>query len=351
MTEQPYYGPDASAKDIFLERTFVAGDVVTGTGYGIQLVLFTTCAKYLWEKIKVSKRSNTSSKSSAFLLAYMVVLMIIETIYVAVQARTVQDMYIDNRNYPGGPWEYFLATQNKAINVMFYATLFLVTLLSDMLVLWRCWVIWGASGSRRLAYAAVALPFLMFLASFVMGTLWTLQSSQPGLSLYSALPRAYGMSYFFISLGVNIVVTVLIVFRLLMYRRTILKHLPEEHTKRYSGLVAIVVESAAVYSVFAVLFIITYSVDNPINQICLSLASSSQQIAGYWIIYRTAQGRAWTKHTLAQVTTNTSDINFRVTTAGESVQVSETRHGNTTTTPFESELTLSEKKPSPKVVA
>lgn len=51
-----------------------------------------------------------------------------------VQARTVQLIYVDNRDYPGGPWQYFLATQNLAINVMFYATLFLLTFLSDILV-------------------------------------------------------------------------------------------------------------------------------------------------------------------------------------------------------------------------
>jgi hypothetical protein len=51
-----------------------------------------------------------------------------------VQANTVQSIYIDNRNYPGGPWTYFLATQNLAVNVVFYAALFVLTFLTDMLV-------------------------------------------------------------------------------------------------------------------------------------------------------------------------------------------------------------------------
>lgn len=29
-----YYGPDESAYDIYLERTFLAGDFITGVGYG-----------------------------------------------------------------------------------------------------------------------------------------------------------------------------------------------------------------------------------------------------------------------------------------------------------------------------
>jgi hypothetical protein len=94
---------------------------------GIQLVLYTSCAGYLWSQRKIRRQS-------AFLLAYITFLLAIQTIYMVVQAGTVQSMYIDNRNYPGGPWEYFLATQSLAINVLFYATLFVLTFLSDLLV-------------------------------------------------------------------------------------------------------------------------------------------------------------------------------------------------------------------------
>lgn len=94
---------------------------------GIQLVLYTSCAGYLWKQRKTRKLSG-------FLLAYITFLLTIETIYMVVQANAVQSMYIDNRNYPGGPWEYFLATQSLPINVIFFATLFVLTFLSDLLV-------------------------------------------------------------------------------------------------------------------------------------------------------------------------------------------------------------------------
>ncbi|KAF8167323.1 hypothetical protein B0H34DRAFT_792062 [Crassisporium funariophilum] len=292
MGSTPYYGPDESAYDIFLERTFLAGDFVCGLGYGIQLVLYTSCAMFLWNA------RHSRGKQSIFLLAYMTLLLCVETIFAAVQARTVQVIYVDNRNYPGGPWAYFLATQYLPINVLFYATLFILTFLADLLVLWRCWVIWSGSG-KLVAYLVVAFPALMILASFVMGTLWTLQSSQPGLSLYSALPMAYGTSYYIISLSVNIILTILITIRLLMYRRRVVATLALEHGKHYFSLATIIIESAALYSVFALIFIITYAVNNPINQIFLAVASSAQQIASYLIIYRLAEGRAWNQGTFA----------------------------------------------------
>lgn len=300
-----YYGPDEPPSTVFLERTFLAADFLGGVGYGVQLVLYTTCALYLWK---------SRFRQSAFLLFYTTFLIIVQTIFMVVQANTVQSIYIDNRNYPGGPWQYFLATQNLPVDVIFFATLFVLTFLSDILVLWRCWVIWTASGwtasGRIAAYVVTAFPTLLLLASFAMGTLWTLQSSQPGLSLYSKLPQAYGMSYYVISLTVNIIITILIIIRLLMYRRTILDVLPEEHARHYVSIATIMVESAALYSVLALIFIITYAVNNPMNQIFLTAASCAQQIASYLIIYRLADGRAWTKNTLdAQQTLPT--MNFR----------------------------------------
>lgn len=109
-----------------------------------------------------------------------------------------------------------------------------------------------------------------------MGTLWTLQSSQPGLSLYSALPMAYGTAYYVISLSVNIVLTILIAVRLLLYRRQAIATLSAAHGAHYISLATIFVESAAIYSLFAFIFIITYAVNNPINQIFLAVASSAQ---------------------------------------------------------------------------
>ncbi|KAF5385154.1 hypothetical protein D9615_001082 [Tricholomella constricta] len=291
----PYYGPDEDPNTIMLERMFLAGDFISGVGYGVQLMLYVLCSRYLWN-------TRRERRLSVYLLAYITLLLCIETIFEVAQSNTVQMIYIDNRNYPGGPWAYFLATQDLPINVLFIASLFSITFLADLLVLWRCWVIWRAFGKLG-AYLAIAFPSLLLLASFIMGTFWTLQSSQPGLSLYSALPLAYGTSYLAISLGVNIILTILITARLLVYRRSVMETLPEDHAREYVSLVTIIIESASLYSVFALIFLVTYAANQPVNSVFLTVASFTQQIANYLIIYRLAQGRAWHKNTLAQTNT------------------------------------------------
>lgn len=94
---------------------------------GVQVVFYGSCALYLW-------RQRKERAYALWMLAYITALITVETIFVAVQARTVQLAYVDNRNYPGGPWAWFLASQSITVNVMYEATLFILTFLADLLV-------------------------------------------------------------------------------------------------------------------------------------------------------------------------------------------------------------------------
>ncbi|KAJ7807860.1 hypothetical protein B0H14DRAFT_3881764 [Mycena olivaceomarginata] len=308
----PYYGPaDEDRQMVEYERNFIAGDIVCGVGYGLQLALYIGCARYLW-----TRKEHTWQRM--FLLGYITLMLLIESIFVAVEARTVQYIYIDYRNYPGGPWAFFLNSQKAVVNVIFYATLFLLTFLSDLFVLWRCWVIWAASGHSKLAWGVIAFPIVLLLASFATGTLWVLQTSQPSLSIYRALPVTYGTSYYTLSLGVNIILTLLIIGRLLVYRRNLLENLAVAHGAHYISLITIIVESAALYSLFALLFLITYAINHPTNQVWLPVASACQQIANLLIVYRVADGSAWEKDSLS-TTAALPSIRFQTQTNHEHI--------------------------------
>lgn len=116
-----------------------------------------------------------------FLIVYITILFSLESMSVAAGVWIVEEIYVNNRDYPGGPWAYFLATQNQPENVLFAVSTFLLTFLSDLLVvslvttrscaflyppfqIWRCWVIWNSSG-RPVAYAMTAFPTALLLAS------------------------------------------------------------------------------------------------------------------------------------------------------------------------------------------
>ena len=106
--------------------------------------------------------------------------------------------------------------------------------------------------------------------------MWAYQSSRPGLSLYSQLSVKIGTAYYATSLGVNLLLTILIITRLLLYRKAVLKSLPAGYTKHYVSVATIIVESVLLYSIFALAFIITYALNNPMNQIFLYMGSACQ---------------------------------------------------------------------------
>ncbi|KAF8697250.1 hypothetical protein AX14_001415 [Amanita brunnescens Koide BX004] len=293
------YGPQEDAYTLFLEKSFMMSAFVAAIGYGIQVILYGICVLYLW------RQYNRRGALVFSRLAYITMLLLLESLLVAASIAVLEEMYIQNRNYPGGPMAWFLAEANQPANVVFYASLFSLTFLSDLLVLWRCWVVWSTAGMLA-AYAVLSVPVIVLLSSFVLGLMWTYQSSQPGLSLYSQLPLDIGTAYYATSLGVNVLLTALIILRLLLHRRAVLRILPADYTKHYLSVTTIVVESVMFYSIFALGFIITYAIDNPINQVFMYLGSACQQISGYMIILRVAQGRAWTSNTLAMGTVSTN---------------------------------------------
>jgi hypothetical protein len=106
--------------------------------------------------------------------------------------------------------------------------------------------------------------------------MWAYQSSRPDRNLYSQFSRYIGTTYYGTSLGVNVLLTILIIWRLLLYRRAISKVLPADCAKDYLSVVTIVVESLLLYSIFAVPFIVTYALNNPMNQVFMYLTSACQ---------------------------------------------------------------------------
>lgn len=67
-------------------------------------------------------------------LVYITVLLLLESVVVVTSICGLDEMYIQNRNYPGGPMAWFLAEANQPANVAFYSSLFALTFLSDLLV-------------------------------------------------------------------------------------------------------------------------------------------------------------------------------------------------------------------------
>ena len=95
------------------------------------------------------------------------------------------------------------------------------------------------------------------------------QISQPNLSLWSSLN--FSVPYFSLSLSLNVIVAILIVTRLLLERRKIVAALGKQHAKQYVSIAAMIIESAALYSVFSLTFLGLYGANHPVQNIFLQV--------------------------------------------------------------------------------
>ena len=95
---------------------------------GVQVVMYWICASYLW------KQRRCQGQLVYFRLAYITILFLLESLVIASSSWAIDGMFIQNRNYPGGPVAWFLASGNAPLNVAFFASFFILTFMSDLLV-------------------------------------------------------------------------------------------------------------------------------------------------------------------------------------------------------------------------
>jgi len=134
-----------------------------------------------------------------------------------------------------------------------------------------------------------------------MGIMLLYQASRPQATIWSKVSVNFGLPYFTISTSLNVIITLIISVRLLMYRRRMRKAFPSGSPgfdiTHYTSIVSMLVESSALYAVVSLLFIGFYGAKSHLLNIFLPILSQVQIIAPLLIILRVANQRAWTAST------------------------------------------------------
>lgn len=135
-----------------------------------------------------------------------------------------------------------------------------------------------------------------------MGCILLFQLSQPNANLWSTTTVNFGIPYWSISVSLNVLVTSLIVAKLYFIRRRTRAVLSTHHSRTYTSVAAMLVESAALYSATALLFIITYARNSQIQNLVLPVLGQVQAISPLLIMWRVARGQAISRETRIDAT-------------------------------------------------
>ncbi|CAL1697608.1 unnamed protein product [Somion occarium] len=297
----PYYGPVGETPDeILLEKTFVAAGYLTGFGFGVQLVLYAACMHGLWKR-------KPHTGFIKFLMFHTTMLCAMNAIWTGTSAYGVQITYVDNRNYPGGPFGFLLVESPLPTNVLSNVGYTIANIMADALLLWRCQVIWKASVGPKGIYFMI-FPGLMLLASLAMQILFVFEAASPDAGFFSSSTVSFVIPWFSISLSLNIILTAMIVGQMIRCRKRGQAVFGSSYGDHYGSISSIFIESAAIYSICSTILLITYAMNHPINQIWLAIGPAVQNICNYLIIYRVIQGRAWKPDTFTSKATLTSMV-------------------------------------------
>ncbi|KAF7315972.1 hypothetical protein MIND_00114100 [Mycena indigotica] len=282
------FAPNESAAALWNERSILAGLFLGTIGFGIHLTLFFECVQALC--------SRRESQRNRELLVFVCLLFTLGNIGNATNIIFAQKTFIDNRNYPGGPNAFFVEQSTNWSAVVCNSVYIVNSWFQDALLVYRFWMIYNRN------YYIIALPIVAFLSSMVLSSILIAELSQPGKTIWTKISVNLAIPYWSISISMTVILTALIAGRLL-YMRYRLRHLIGRATRTtYMTVSAMLVESAMIYSANALVFLISYGVNSPVQNLALPLLGQTQSIAPLLIILRVARGKAWSGDTTNQLT-------------------------------------------------
>ncbi|KAF8997019.1 hypothetical protein BDQ17DRAFT_1391962 [Cyathus striatus] len=290
------FTPNESSQALFIECTWLQGAILSSVAYGMVFTLFILCFNLLLYSARTSKE-----RKFAALLIYICVIFALGTLFMCSLSAITQKSFIDDRDYPGGPGAYESDMYGIPISELGNACYTIANWCADTLLVWRCYIIYR--GSRIPVWLYMMLPCMLLTISYVMGILYLIQVGAPLGSPWSNNPINYTLLYASISLTLNMFITVMIVVRLLVYRRRLLNTLGGEHGTVYLSVTTILIESAALYAMFSLMFLIPFGLKSAFANIMLQALSEIQIVASLLIIYRVAQGKAWNHDTASNLMT------------------------------------------------
>ncbi|KAG1736649.1 uncharacterized protein EDB91DRAFT_500893 [Suillus paluster] len=268
--------------NLWLERSRLDGMVLAGVSYGIFFLLTVLAGIALMQRPRYGVK--IADHRSA-LLFYIFITFVLGTVCFAANTKFTEMIWIDLRDAPGGPAALIEDEMKYRINVLAICCGQVQEWFMQALLLHRCFVIWN--WTRR-----VMIPMITLYIAMIVVSISSLIQGSTGTVYYQINVIT---AYLCIQVGITVIYTTLVVHRLLAMRKQMKRAMAQYDSSTYDTIVLMVVESAGLYSVFAIIFIIAFALHlNGITTICYLSIASVQGIAQLFIILRVARGRAVT---------------------------------------------------------
>ncbi|KZV99150.1 hypothetical protein EXIGLDRAFT_762918 [Exidia glandulosa HHB12029] len=272
-----YPPPGESAQDLATERVLFAGGMLVMLGYGFYVSLTGACVYLML--------FSSPRRPSWFIIAYIVVLSIGATLFTGTNWQWSQNLFIENRGYPGGPSQYFVDVFDDWVNTFSNAVMFFNSIVVDSLMLWRTYLIYDYR--KRV----IVIPVLWLMGTTVLSVLTLIQTATPNSNPYQAVQ--FVIPYFGSSIALNLAMTLMIAGRLIYIRKRLSG--PLGGSSPYLSLASMLIESSALYSITGIITIVAFASGSDAAVFMVPILGEVMCIAPMLILLRVGFGSAYTR--------------------------------------------------------
>ncbi|KAI0786591.1 hypothetical protein C8Q75DRAFT_258851 [Abortiporus biennis] len=317
----------ANAELVF-ERSFYISNSISLVALGIQIMLFILSYYYMG----MSNPRSTSSQhhSTTFYTVFGAVMLILDIIGTSCNLVFGQFAWIEHRDVEGGSAAFIGEHLTAWYNTWGTASEFAIFYMANALLIYQCYIIWASN------WKIIALPCMLYIASIPMAVLNLFEGAVPNSSYFEKNAVNFGVPYNSLTVATNVLVTIFICYRLFIVRRRMKAiGMDDKDTDVYTGVAAMMIESAAPVTICGIMFIVTYSKNISSAIAFAGIYGIAMVISPQLIIFRTALGKAWSRDVTAKLSSIRFDGDRQ--TALES-GVSSTTRMNTTSSLFITDL-------------
>ncbi|KAH9932602.1 uncharacterized protein B0H18DRAFT_986537 [Fomitopsis serialis] len=280
----------SSPTAVFEHAYYIGGQFATIL-YGVQLVLF-------FATLRAFRRNSDARhrKSDRFFAVYSTVMTLLVTVDVATNAVWGEQMWITSRAQPGGV-EGFIATETSVwYETLSSTSVVALIFMSDALLIYRAFVLFASN------YFIIVLPVLIYLAAFALAIIELVIAGTPNGNFFGTRAASFGVPYYALTISLNTLLTLLIVARLLTLARAARASMGAPAARLYTGVAALMAESAAPYAALGIMFLVPYARGSDTSIAFGQVWAKVTCIAPTLIIYRVLTRRAWDAGTVSALT-------------------------------------------------
>ncbi|KAG8215536.1 hypothetical protein J3R82DRAFT_9194 [Butyriboletus roseoflavus] len=296
-------GSGETSIDLLNDRLdLISATTLVGFSYGVIFCLYGLVTYFLIKRLYrhnsragSQPRSFSSSRTmrcrTVFYITYTSVLFVLATLYTAGNSQNTIVAYVDNRLYPGGPYQFYISYMaGEKVMVMTDLSSLIILWMTDGLILGRFIVFY-----RDVAYAGwmILVLFAMYLGVIVLSAL--LLQAEAGLGEIYLFSEKLLLSYYVLSFSLCVIATMLITARLYWHKVRLQRVFGRKMDTPYMSIATVLIESASVYAVWSIVFFVLYILQSPGQTVILATMPHVQAIAPLLIILWIARGKAWNK--------------------------------------------------------